>query len=245
MCTVTYLPLYGKGFILTSSRDEKAIRPPAQCPQLRILSGQDVYFPQDPQGKGTWMATSRQTTLCLLNGAFIPHTPQPPYKHSRGLVILHFFEFESLDAFLDQYDFQGIEPFTLIIVEENRLVELRWTGKKLITHEKDSHKPAIWSSVTLYSSEVIAKRTHWFRDWLRGRVTSSVEDIRRFHQTAGDGDGENDLRMNRGNQLYTVSLTSIRKDPQQVEIFYEDLLTQDFTHQILNCQYEPVYLPGQ
>src|SRR4051812_35703302 len=120
MCTVTYLPTHQNGFILTHSRDEKAIRKPALSPQAVIIGGQEVYFPQDPQGKGTWIATSAYTTLCLLNGAYIAHEPQPPYKHSRGLVLLHFFDYASIDNFIALYDFDGIEPFTLIMVEEER-----------------------------------------------------------------------------------------------------------------------------
>ncbi len=242
MCTVSYLPTHRSGFILTHSRDEKAIRKPAISPQAVIIGGQEVYFPQDPQGKGTWIAASAYTTLCLLNGAYTAHQPQPPYKHSRGLVLLHFFDYASVDNFIALYDFEGIEPFTLIMVEEERLVELRWNGKNLVVHEKDRHHAYIWSSATLYSPEVIAKRAYWFRAWLRNRQSSSVEDIRRFHKTAGDGDETNDILMNRNNQLFTISLTSVASDGEKVELFYEDLVTQTSAYQCITNHYDPVAL---
>ncbi|WP_332367647.1 hypothetical protein [Spirosoma telluris] len=173
MCTATYLPFGPNGFILTHSRDEKALRPAARPPGTVNIGGTEVTFPQDPQGQGTWIASGHrtgsfvQTAVCLLNGGFVSHLPQPPYRHSRGLVPLHFFTYPSIDVFVRAYGFRGIEPFTLLIVEaggliDRRVVELRWNGNRLFMSEKDPEHPNIWSSVTLYSPDVIRKRESWF-----------------------------------------------------------------------------------
>lgn len=230
MCTATYLPFSPTGFILTHSRDEKAIRPAAHPPRTVDINGRVVTFPQDPQGQGTWIAASPQTTICLLNGAFVPHQPQPSYRQSRGLVTLDVFRYPSIDAFASAYNFCGIEPFTLLMIEENRLLELRWNGKRLFEHEKDPHRPHIWSSVTLYAPNVIEKRESWFRDWCRQHPEPSVDAIRQFHQSAGDGDTENSLRMNRQNTLLTLSLTTVVHDPAETGMLYEDF-TQHLVHQ--------------
>ena len=243
MCTATYLPLNANGFILTHSRDEKAIRPAAQLPRSVRIGGQDVTFPQDSQGHGTWIAASAQTTVCLLNGAFTPHTPNPPYTHSRGLVIPHFFGYPSADAFSADYNFCNIEPFTLLIVEAGRrVVELRWNGTRLFTHEKDPNRPHIWSSVTLYTPEVIEKRETWFRDWVHQHTNPTVDGIRTFHQFAGDGDSENSIRMNRRdafgqNALLTLSLTSIVQQDEAVEFIYEDFTQHTFSQQTIRSAY--------
>lgn len=231
MCTATYLPLSSNGFILTHSRDEKAIRPAAYPPRAVSIGGQSVTFPQDPQGRGTWIAQSADLTVCLLNGAFGPHQPQPPYKHSRGLVVLDVFDYVSVDSFINQYSFTGIEPFTLLLAETGRLLELRWTGERVFTNEKESTKPHIWSSVTLYAPDVIGKREQWFNTWWRQQSSPSVNDIRGFHQSAGDGDPENDLRMNRHGETYTLSLTSIWHDGGRVEMIYEDFVQNTLTQQ--------------
>ncbi len=224
MCTVTYIPLTPTGFILTHSRDEKAIRPPARLPQAVRVGNREVTFPQDPQGHGTWIAASAETTVCLLNGGFDPHQHQPPYRHSRGLVPLHVFTYPSLQAFVDGYDFTGIEPFTLLLMEVDQLTELRWTGQRLFRHDKDPNQSHIWSSVTLYTPEVMKKRENWFQNWQLNHPTPSVTDVRQFHQVTGDGDQENDLLMNRNHQLFTVSLTSVRHHPGQTEMIYEDFV---------------------
>ncbi len=235
MCTATYFPLATGGFILTHSRDEKAIRPAAHRPIEFRIGARQVTFPQDPQGHGTWIAASAQATVCLLNGAFTPHLPRPPYKHSRGLLIPHFFTYPSVHMFAEAYDFCHIEPFTLIVAEADRLVELRWNGKRLFMHEKEPNRPHIWSSATLYTADVIEKREEWFRDWQHQNPYPSVETIRRFHQTAGDGDQANSLRMNRQNALLTLSLTSIIHQLEQIEgisskMIYEDFIQHSITH---------------
>ncbi len=242
MCTATYLPLRSSRFILTHSRDEKAIRPAARPPKAFRIGDQDVTFPQDPQGHGTWIASNGQTTACLLNGAFTPHLPKPPYdsgqpRHSRGLVIPHFFNHASMDAFSTEYDFCGIEPFTLLILEAGRVVELRWNGKRLFTHEKDPDRPHIWSSVTLYTRDVIEKREGWFRDWVRQNPIPSVADVRHFHQHAGDGDPQNSLRMNRQNTLLTLSLSSLVQHDDEAEFIYEDFTQPLFSQQTIRPAY--------
>lgn len=242
MCTATYLPLSPNGFLLTHSRDEKAIRPAARPPQAVRIGARDVTFPQDPQGLGTWIATDGPTTVCLLNGAFTAHIPKPPYRHSRGLVIPHFFCYPSVDAFASTYDFSAIEPFTLLIVEagqlpDRRIIELRWNGHRLFRNEIDSHRPHIWSSVTLYPAPVIAQRERWFQQWLGENPAPTVDAIRHFHQSAGDGDVANSLRMNRQNALLTISLTSLVHAAETVDFIYEDFTQNTFIQQTIHSAY--------
>jgi hypothetical protein len=231
MCTATYLPIGPKGFILTHSRDEKAIRPAALPPGEVPIGGHLVTFPKDPQGMGTWIASANKLTVCLLNGAFVPHQPQPPYKHSRGLVALDVFDYVSVDAFIRHYPFDGLEPFTLVLLEGGRLTELRWNGKRLSIRDKDPKRTHIWSSVTLYTTEVIQQRERWFTQWQQQISHWTVVAIRQFHKTAGDGDPRNSLRMNRQNQYFTVSLTSVLHNGDVSAMLYEDLIQPTATHQ--------------
>jgi hypothetical protein len=226
MCTLTYLPLPASpGFILTHSRDELALRPTALPPATYLLGDEPVVYPKDPQGLGTWVATSARLSVCLLNGAFRSHVPQPPYRHSRGLVVLDAFRADGIDRFLNQYDCRGLEPFTLLLAEAGRLAELRWDGQRTHIHERDPEQPHIWSSATLYSPDVVAQRRTWFCQWLARNPAPTVADIRAFHGLAGQEDPHNALRMNRGNGLFTLSLTSIRHENRGSELLYEDLQT--------------------
>lgn len=235
MCTVTYLPAGPTGYILTHSRDEKAIRPAAQPPRTVTIGGATITFPQDPPGQGTWIASGIRddespVTVCLLNGAFTAHRPEPPYRHSRGLIPLQVFTYPTLNAFISTYDLAGLEPFTLLIAEEGKLTELRWNGSRLFVDEKDPDQPHIWSSATLYKPEIVRQREGWFREWCQQYPDYAVEAIRHFHQVGGHGDAENSLRMNRQNVMLTVSLTSVLHIGDELTMIYEDF-TQSSVYQ--------------
>ena len=226
MCTVTYLPTKNGDFILTSSRDEKNIRPSALTPQEYAIEGKKIIFPKDPQAGGTWIAYSENRIACLLNGGFTKHIPTPPYKKSRGLMLLDFFSYSNAEEFVTKYDFTGIEPFTLILVEKNNLIQLRWDTTKISTTLFDASKPAIWSSSTLYSDETILNRKNWFNNWLSDTKFYDIKSIRLFHSNAGDGDIENDILMNRNDLMKTVCITSIEKNNNTFTMLHKDLISQ-------------------
>ncbi len=229
MCVLTYLPLPKGGFVLTHNRDESMARTKAVAPQAYLLNGHSVIYPKDPQSGGTWIATSDHFTLCLLNGAFEKHLPHPPYRRSRGQIILNFFSFKNVSDFINNYQFAGIEPFTLIITTSNSrtLTELRWDGQEIFVNLKDDTKPYIWSSATLYSATVRQSRQQWFDNWTEHNPTFDSEAILQFHHTGGNGDIENDLKMNRNGELLTQCIVQIKhENGQSHEMIYQDLLAQ-------------------
>lgn len=238
MCTATYFPFSDTNdFVLTHSRDEKAVRPAAHLPQPTLINGQSVLFPQDPQGHGTWIAATTDQTVCLLNGAFMAHQPQYPYRHSRGIVVLDFFQYANPEAFADWYDFKNLEPFTLLVAGCGRLVEIRWNGRRLFFHEKDPQRPHIWSSVTLYTPEVVEKREGWFREWGYKNREPSVADVRAFHLNAGDNDPTNSIRMNRDGKLFTVSLSSAFYEQTGMTMIYDDFSQPVFVQTLNSLKY--------
>jgi hypothetical protein len=242
MCTVTYLPLNSKEFILTSNRDEDISREAALPVQEYFIGKRTVYFPKDQKANGTWIAyDTKGYTLCLLNGAFEKHIPKSKYKKSRGLMLLDFYEFNDPDEFAKKYDFKGIEPFTLIMAyccsDTDRVLlhELKWDEEKphLIVH--DSDLPQIWSSVTLYKHDVIEERRNWFNNWLNANSSYSNDDILFFHHFGGTGTQENDLIINRGDKK-TVSVCCIHRNDTHTEIIYEDIQNKKlYKNKVINC----------
>ena len=84
----------------------------------------------------------------------------------------------------------------------------------------------IWSSATLYDEAVQEKRRQWFQNWLRDRVDFSRDAILDFHRYAGEGDPWNDVIMNRNGLVQTVSITSIFKQDDVIEMQYHDLMNE-------------------
>jgi Transport and Golgi organisation 2 len=223
MCTVTYLPT-PSGFILTSNRDEALTRKYAEQPRTEIINGHEVLFPRDGEALGTWIASSdNHRTVCLLNGAFKRHHRNPPYRMSRGLVVLDFLKTGSVYEFHQNYNLKGIEPFTMIIVENKELYEIRWDGAEKFFKTLDRAVPHIRCSATLYTPEVIAMRERWFDAWLSGHSHYQVEDILSFHLFAGEGDAYTQVRMSIYGVVQTVSITSVRASDNQQVMYYSDL----------------------
>ncbi len=226
MCVLTYLPTKDSGFIFTSNRDESVARESAIPPRKYEIEGHYVFFPKDPLGGGTWIGGCDRFTLCLLNGGFEKHIPTPPYKQSRGKIILDFYKYYNVERFVNEYNFFNIEPFTLIVIDRaNQLVinEIRWNGERVFLQEIDSKTPKIWSSATLYPPEIIQERENWFNDFLEENPSYTSEDALKFHHFGGKGDLENDIKMNRENKLKTLSVTQFRVNDENFIIRYEDL----------------------
>jgi hypothetical protein len=223
MCTVTYIPAADKVY-LTSNRDEKHWRSPALAPAVYDLSPGKVLFPKDADAGGTWIAAHENgNAIVFLNGAWTAHTPQPPYRKSRGLVLLDLLNSSLPYHYFLTLPLDNIEPFTAIIWEEGALYECRWDGAQKYEQTLDTSRPYIWSSVTLYNQEVIGKRQQWFEAWLQQQPTPLLEDILHFHQFTGDGDEKNDLMMNRDGKVCTVSVTAVVITAHSIDMHYLDL----------------------
>ena len=224
MCTVTYLPLGGQSYILTSNRDEAPSRADHQI-YGETRQGEQLLFPKDSEAGGTWIATSDTgRSLVILNGAFRPHKRQLPYRRSRGLMVKDYFDYPSSEAFIEQYEFVGIEPFTLVLVELGKLTELRWDGH--IPHKRilDPNAAYVWASSTLYDEQAIHNRERWFKSWQESESSFSPDAIWSWHHSAGDGDSMNDVIMNRYDLVRTVSVTQIVQSNNQVTLRFDNLL---------------------
>jgi hypothetical protein len=228
MCTVSFIPRGSDGYILTSNRDEKTDRPPATPPFFEKKTNYELIYPRDPHGGGTWIASdNRNNSVCLLNGAIRKHKPQYPYRHSRGLVVLDFFAFNNLFDFIDFYDLNNIEPFTLVIIHDYRLFEFKWDGVQRHLKNLSFLKPNIWSSVTLYDEVIIKKRENWFHEWLQNNSPFDLERMLDFHMFGGEGNKETDILMERDDQLKTISITSLFNGDNLTTMYYKDILNQE------------------
>jgi hypothetical protein len=242
MCTVSYFP-FADGFRIVSSRDEKKRRKPANQPALYRYEKTTVLYPEDGEAGGSWIGMQSNGYACvLLNGGFMPHIAQPPYRMSRGLVFLAILSAASpLEAF-HALSLQDIEPFTLIIASGLALHECRWDGWQKHCKAMNPRRPYIWSSVTLYNPVTIAKREQWFNGWIQQHTSHSLELQMLFHNTGGEGDRNNDIRMNRADELFTVSISGMEITREKGSMLYRDLVQNTAsTHQLI---FQNSYIPA-
>lgn len=225
MCTVTLIPFHEtpNGFILTSNRDEAGARETLP-PDFYRENNVDLLYPKDKVAGGSWIGIScRKRLICLLNGGFEDHQRYPPYKLSRGVVVKDLLVAPVMVEAINAYNFPNIEPFTIIAVDWGKdlnFIEFVWDGeKKHVRHL--NHTSHLWSSSPLYSSEVKKLREEWFAEFQnKGQVTA--EGIWEFHHSAGTGDKNIDVIMDRG-FIKTQSITQVVFDGEDLKMIYEDL----------------------
>lgn len=226
MCTVTYLPLGNNDFILTSNRDEQPARKTIE-PKDYIEDGVRLTYPKDKLAGGTWIGFSDKNRLiCLLNGGFEVHEREASYKMSRGIIVKAILKSDDFAGYINNFDFKGIEPFTIVLVDWNfdlTTYELVWDGKDKYFKKLDQ-EPKIWSSTTLYTKEDKQLRESWFADWLKNQDEFRQEEILKFHHNSEIGTPENSLKMKRW-YIETVSITSVQKIKSNVEISYESFVS--------------------
>lgn len=215
--------------MLTHNRDEAPTRSP-QAISREEVSGIPLLFPKDTKAGGTWIVAAADGRIaCLLNGAFIKHRHQPPYRRSRGLLLLDFFSWTDPGQFFREYDLEGIEPFTFLFFQPGQVTEFRWDGTQRHRRDLPPEKSHFWCSSTLYPREMQERREAVFREWL-AKVDPEVEGLPQaalhLHRTGSVGDPENDYIMNRGGRVCTVSITQLLLDPESIRMSYSDLLSE-------------------
>jgi len=226
MCTVTFIPKSNNGFILTSNRDEAPGRD-TFAPEIYMEEGVQLLYPKDALAGGTWIGISEmKRAVTLMNGGFVNHKRKTSYRKSRGVVVKDFLKCADLKAEVESYDFNDIEPFTAIVIDWKQyiqLFQLVWDGGKYHFSEEPL-APQIWSSSPLYPEALKKKREDWFSGMLLKKISPSEDELLDFHKTAGDGDMNSNLIMDR-EVVKTKSITQIIKNRESVKMHYEDLQT--------------------
>ena len=224
MCTLSFYPISNSDFILTSNRDEAPGRETIS-PKKYIENGIELLYPKDAVAGGTWIGSSENNrVVSLMNGGFEAHIRKESYRKSRGLVVKDLLSAKNVISEIENYDFQDIEPFTVIIIDWNNglhLYELVWDEKQYHFMEKPL-APQIWSSSPLYSKELKEKRERWFEEFIANSPKQTDLQILDFHKAAGDGNKFSDLIMDRG-FVKTKSITQVIKTGQEVLMNYENL----------------------
>jgi hypothetical protein len=237
MCTVSYLPPFdGRGFILTSNRDERMHRNTIE-PRLYNFGELQLCYPKDVMAGGSWIAANNEGRLaCLLNGGFTPHKKMPVHTHSRGRVLIDLVASQQDPmVFLCYYDLSRTEPFTVITIDQSKggiseFTEFIWDGSGKYLKNLDSAKPYFWSSVTLYSESDRMLRREWFNKFVQENGTNiTPEKVYSFHTSKHSTDESINLLMERNEELKTVSITQVKPVNDNYSMQYFDLV-ENATH---------------
>ncbi len=235
MCTVSFVKTNGK-IIITSNRDEKIIRPSAIEPKTYQINTKRIVFPKDSKAGGTWYAIDEHSNvLVLLNGAEEKHILKSGYRKSRGLIVLDLIGSNSPLEAWQSIDLNNIEPFTLVLFENQKLYQLRWDEFQKSSLTLDINQNHIWSSSTLYSKEIREKRANWFFTFLDTEPEVNEKELFNFHRYTEGENTEHGLVINRNDVLKTLSITQTVIEKNKVSIHYNDLIAEkDFSNVFLS-----------
>ncbi len=223
MCTVSFIA-QNNTFFITSNRDEHISRQKAYAPKKQTINSVRVLFPQDPKAGGTWFAVNEYNQAAvLLNGGFVRHESKGPYARSRGLVLLEIIGSKNPLTVVQEMDLENIEPFTVVIFANGKLVESRWDGSKKHFRNLNLKKSYIWSSVTLYDDEAIQNREQLFSKFIEEHEVVSPTDIVEFHSN-NHNDYENGFIIDRKTGLRTFSVTQAILNASETRLHHFDLL---------------------
>lgn len=225
MCTVSFVHSNGK-IIITSNRDEQVARPAIE-PRNYLVNQKNLFFPKDPKAGGTWYVVDENANvLVLLNGADEKHQWNPPYRRSRGLIVLDIFSSESAIDAWEQIDLENIEPFTLVLFQDQQLYQLRWNGTEKSQRKLNTNENHIWSSSTLYAKEIREQRAQWFSTFLDTTPEVTFEEMFRFHRYTESENTQHGLIINRNDQLKTLSITQSVIEQNKITVMHHDLIEQ-------------------
>lgn len=221
MCTVSYFKTNG-AVIITSNRDEKRNREKAVFPNILELNDHRLYFPKDKKAFGTWFVIDNKgNAAILLNGAFQKHTSNPPYKKSRGIVLLDIVKNGNFLQTFQGYDLSGIEPFQLLVFYDEKLMRLLWDGKDKHEFFLDENENHLLSSKTLYNDHIENEREKDFRRFRSSKNTEAYE-ILNFHKKH-QIEKEPAIDWIIKEEYITVSITQLVIEKNNISFTYFDL----------------------
>ena len=216
MCIVSYIPRK-RGFILTSNRDIPKLRPFSTSPTVHNINNNKIIFPVDPQGGGSWIATQKNFTGCILNHKWIKKNKQE--FNSRGKLLIN--SLTSNMSYIKKKGFQNkYKPFFFIIIsikeKKYNLKSYSWDGLNFKEQKLDAKKNILWLSNTIYPKSEQKRIKDEFNLLSKNKLTKT--DIYNFHLN-------NIIKEKK--DLITGSITQITQKKEQKEITYTDLYTSE------------------
>lgn len=198
MCIVSIFSGEGNDFLLTHNRDESNLRPTSDKIFTDTVYGHKYTGPKDLASGGTWVYYSDEFACCVLNGGYEKHAHRPPYRMSRGLLILELLKYPSINKFTNDIDLKGIEPFTMIMINRKSTEKkiLVWDEKEKHIENPTGEKLIVRSSSPLYTQEEKERHFRAFQDL----TEVNPDSVFKLHD---------ELKMLENEKIPTLQTTSI------------------------------------
>ncbi len=223
MCTVTIYRLSDKIYF-TQNRDESKNRERAIPPSWHGKLGDRWLYPIDPLSGGSWFVAheNKARVYALFNGAAHKHKHEPPYRKSRGRILLELLEFDDAQSYFHNTDFHGIEPFSVLSLEGTEVTLFRFDGQHISQENIGIETEIIYSSSTLYDPQSRIERARVYHQYSENFET--WEDVISFHQLPTI-DHHEGIMIDRP-QVATQNIFSLALDADGTYLDHQFLITE-------------------
>jgi uncharacterized protein with NRDE domain len=206
-----------QGIVITSNRDERRSRKNSLTPEIIDLGTRKAILARDAQAQGTWFLTDNLgRTAILLNGAFESHIPTPPYRESRGVILMNLFQEENFKSAFLFYNLENIEPFQVIYLDTHQAFQCVWDGNQKHLFAIDLSNPQVFFSPTLYTKkQQEEKRKHFFKT-LTEIGSMNASQLLEFHSNQNINSLNLNFFMRREDQI-TKSISQVELNSTQTK----------------------------
>ncbi len=219
VCTVTWLR-EKEGYRLLFNRDELKSRAEARPPEVRASGGARWIAPVDPDGGGTWLATSeRGLTIGVLNGVRRAGDDARAWR-SRGELAPALIDSADPAAAvgrLRSMDLTDFRPFRLLAIgPAEGAVVAEWDGVDLTVDPAAERRVPLVSSSFDETAVGAARRDEYAR---RVGPHPTADALRAYHRSTHGGPSAYTVAMERP-EAATRSLTEVCVGPDEVRQRY-------------------------
>lgn len=247
MCTVSIYSAVDQ-VIVTMNRDEARDRP--ELNTIKYCKGQhtDKYYPVDQKSLGTWFGFNNHgMVFALLNRYHEHHIDE---ALSRGTIIptlLNQSNLEDCKQHLSTILQNPFNPFNLLCINKNRIIDFSWNGKTLKETQYLSPQTLMFSSSSIETERILKKRSAYFDKFkmqLGEQGNKPGYFLNHLHRQQDKDDKSSSIFMSR-NDTHTKSISQIIINNQQLHYDYFDELYLNENKEKLNhaqCQYRKLEL---
>ncbi|MDF1582374.1 MAG: NRDE family protein [Methyloprofundus sp.] len=191
------------------NRDELIEREEGAPKQHDLSDDVHGWYPVDAVSGGTWFGVNNYGLVLALLNRYQENNPQAHV--SRGKIIPQLLIHKNAQSCLmalDSTSLQYFMPFTLLLIQGNRLVRVVWNGSQMSQYVGSFFKPFMITSSSIEIDAVTVWRNQVFNKFLNTTPSLSARLMMDFHLSSSQENVSYSVNMQREGR-HTKSITQV------------------------------------
>lgn len=217
MCTVTVASINGHT-VVTMNRDELIEREEGAPKQHDLSDDVHGWYPVDAVSGGSWFGVNNYGLVLALLNRYQENNPQAYV--SRGKIIPQLLVHKNAQSCLkalDSTSLQHFMPFTLLLIQGNRLVRAVWNGSQMSQYVGTFFKPFMITSSSIDVDAITVWRNQVFNKFLNTTPSLSARLMMGFHLSSSQENVSYSVNMQREGR-HTKSITQVVLSHKYIQV---------------------------